>query len=459
MMRLSEKLVGARREKGFSEPPFWSHYEPLWGMTGQPNRESIGNDFLAYIDGAYKASGTVFACMLARESLFSEARFMWRARRNGRAGRMFGTEELRLIERPWPGGTTGELLARMIQDADLAGNFYATTVDNAGRAGRASAGGAGRRIVRMRPDWVTIILGSVSNHPYALDTKIIGYEYAPPASAQGTVDSTLLLPDEVVHFSPRQDPAARFRGMSWLTPVLREIEADKSATKHKLKFFDQGASISTVVSLDKDISPEQFDEFVQRFREKTEGVDQAYKTLFLGGGADVTLNGSTMQQLDFKATQGAGETRVASASGMHPVIVGLSEGLAGSSLNAGNFQAAIRLTADKTVRPLWRNAASALGRIMSDPGADTELWYDDREVAFLRDDSTDIAEIQSQQASTANSLTTAGFTPESVVEYLDTGDLRQLKHSGLFSVQLQPLASIGAPAVLDGTAPPEEGTT
>jgi phage portal protein BeeE len=465
-MRLSQRLAGGRKDfhssSGFSERPFWS-YEPMWGSNAASDRESIANDFAAYVDGAYKASGVVFACMLARESLFSEARFMWRQRVDGRAGRLFGNQDLRLLERPWPGGTTGELLSRMIQDADLAGNFYATTVDDNGNVGRASRGGPGRRLARMRPDWVTIVLGSRSNNPHAIDTRVVAYEYNPPPTAIGDrLEPVLLLPSEVVHFSPRQDPGARFRGMSWLTPALREIEADKAATRHKLKFFERGATIQTVVSLDKDVTPEQFDEFVERFREKTEGVDQAYKTLFLGGGADVTLNGSTMQQLDFKVTQGSGETRIASDSGMHPVIVGLSEGLEGSSLNAGNFQAAIRLTADKTIRPLWRNAASSLSTILPSPGDGTELWYDDREVAFLRDDSTDVAEIQGRQATTASVLTNAGFTPDSVVSFIDSGDLTVLVHSGLYSVQLQRAGAVGTlgsmneSAALDGAASPGE---
>jgi hypothetical protein len=31
----------------------------------------------------------------------------------------------------------------------------------------------------------------------------------------------------VAHWSPIPDPLANFRGMSWLTPVLREIDADQ----------------------------------------------------------------------------------------------------------------------------------------------------------------------------------------------------------------------------------------
>jgi hypothetical protein len=445
-MRLATRLLSGR--KSFTpELPFWARTTPLWGAP-LPDREQIGNDFEAYIQHAYKENGVVFACMLARQMLFSEARFAWqRPGDDGRPGLRFHTDELSLLEEPWPGGTTGEYQSRKIQDADLAGNYYGTTADDNGNVGRASRGGPGRRIVRMRPDWVTIILGSKSGNLNALDTKVIAYQYAPPSTNGLAPDPVLLLPSEVEHFSPIPDPSARFRGMSWLTPVLREIQADKAATKHKLKFFTQGTTISTVVTLDKDVNPDEFDDFVKRFKAQTEGVDMAYKTLFLGGGADVTLNGSTLQQLEFRATQGAGETRIASAAGMHPVIVGLSEGLAGSSLNEGNFNAAIRLTADKTMRPLWRTSAASAQQLLQRPEG-ASLTYDDRDVAFLRDDSTDVATIQSKQAVTARQLTDAGYTPESVITFLETGNLRALKHSGLFSVQLR-AAGTNDPAPAD----------
>jgi phage portal protein BeeE len=446
-MRLSQRLVG---RKSFSQPPFWSHDTPIWGAP-IGDKEQIGNDFAGYIASGYKDNGVVFSCMLARMMLFSEARFAWQPFRGGQARSLFTNAELRILERPWPGGTTGDLLGRMIQDADLAGNAYHTMVDDEGRHGSAAAGPS-RRIARLRPNWVSIILGSRSGNVRDIDARPLGYLYSPPEAT-----SVLLLPTEVSHFSPIPDPEAMFRGMSWLTPVLREIKADKAASKHKLKFFEQGATISTVVSLDKDITPTAFEEFVKKMRAQTEGVDNAYKTLFLGGGADVTLNGSSMKELDFKATQGAGETRIASAGGVHPVVVGLSEGLAGSSLNAGNFEAAIRFTADKTIRPLWRNAAGSLERLLTSPGDDTRLWYDARDVAFLADNTKDTAEIQANQASTANSLLTAGFTPESVVEFLDTGSLTALRHSGLYSVQLQAPGANQQPAPTAAPEPsPEE---
>lgn len=447
-MRLSARLVSQR--KAFSQPPFWATDSGSLWSGGLPDREKIGNDFEAYIREAYMANGVVFSVALARQMLFSEARFAWRRFRDGRPGLLFSNPELDLLDRPWLNGTTGELLSRMDQDASFAGNWYATHADDSGNVGR-RATGSGRRISRMRPDWTTIVIGSNSGNPNALDATVVGYIYKAPATMGKNPEETILLPSEVSHYSPIPDPLARFRGMSWLTPIIREVEADKAATKHKKKFFEQGATISTVVTLDKDVAPDEYEEFVGKFKAQTEGVDMAYKTLFLGGGADVTLNGSTMQQLDFKVTQGAGETRIAAAGGMHPVVVGLSEGLQGSSLNAGNFDAAVRFTANKTIRPLWRTAAGSLERLLTRPGNDTSLWYDDRDVAFLRDDSTDTAAIAEKNAVTLRQLVDAGYDPTSCVEYLETGNLRALQHTGLYSVQLQsPGTAAPAPTPVGG---------
>src|SRR5262245_52589362 len=62
--------------------------------------EEIGADFAGYMNNAYKANGIVFACVLARMSLFSEARFQFRRIRSGRPGQLFGTPALSLLEQP-----------------------------------------------------------------------------------------------------------------------------------------------------------------------------------------------------------------------------------------------------------------------------------------------------------------------------------------------------------------------
>src|SRR5690606_14505175 len=210
------------------------------------------------------------------------------------------------------------------------------------------------------------------------------------------------------------------------------------ATQHKQKFFENGGTPNMVFKLPQ-MSKQQFEEFKEQTDTLHQGVQNAYKNMYLGGGADVTVVGADFQQIDFKSTQGAGETRIAAAAGIHPVIIGLSEGLAGSSLNQGNFNAARRLTADKMLRPLWRNAAASLEQIVRPP-AGAELHFDERDVAFLREDQKDVAEIQHRQSVALRQLLDAGYDPDAAVEYLLSDDLSALSgtHSGLFSVQLQP---------------------
>jgi len=124
-------------------------------------------------------------------------------------------------------------------------------------------------------------------------------------------------------------------------------------------------------------------------------------------------------------------------------VVGLGEGLSGSSLNAGNFQAAARLTANKTMRPLWRMAAASLQTLVTPPTAGASLWYDDRDIAFLHDDATDLAKIRFTDAQTLRQLVDGGYDPDSAVEFVATNDLNRLRgsHSGLLPVQLQPPGS------------------
>lgn len=389
--------------------------------------EEVENSFAGYVNGAYKSNGIVFACMLARMMIFSEARFQFQRLRNGRPGDLFGMPDLGIFERPWPNGTTGELLARAIQDADLAGNHYVL------RESRT-------RLRRLRPDWVDIILTADPNIAEKVD--VAGYMYTPGGYGNG--EPAFYLPEQIAHWSPIPDPEAQYRGMSWLTPVLREIHADKAATTHKAKYFERGAGPKLAVSLKESVTKEQFQEFMELMNSNHDGLDNAYRTLFLGGGADVTVVGADLRQLDFKATQGAGETRIAAAARVHPVIVGLSEGMQGSSLNAGNFTAAKDQFGDGTLRPLWRSIAAAYESLVTVPG-NARLWYDDRDIAFLRGDLAEIAKIRKEEALTIESLIRSGYEPDSVTTAMLAQDWSLLVHTGLYSVQLQPPMPKGAP--------------
>ena len=420
---------------------------PILNQTLGGKQEDIIPDYTGLIQGAYRSNAIVFACMLTRLSIFTEARFQYQRINGGRPGDLWGDQSLAVLEKPWPGGVTGDLLARNIQHADLSGNAFTVRM-------------ARNRLSVPRPDWMTIVLGSFDDLEVQagdLGADVLGYIYHPGGKYSGR-PIVALDRQQVSHFAPIPDPLATHRGMSWLTPLVREVMADSAASTHKLKFFENGATPNMVVALDPGITKEAFEQWIDLFEKGHKGAANAYKTLYLAGGATATPVGSDFQQLDFKITQGAGETRIAAAAGVHPVIVGLSEGLAGSSLNAGNFNSSRRLVADRTMRPLWRNMAGCLETIVPPPSG-SRLWYDDRDISFLREDRKDAAEIQAVKAQTIRTLIDAGYIAETVVKAVENEDMGLLRHSGLFSVQLQAPGSTKMPSgEVPGELPVGPGT-
>lgn len=404
------------------------NYYPLSGIGIQQTlsgtrAEQITNSLEGYASSLYASNGVVFACMGVRMLVFSAARFVWQRLSGGRPSEMFGSRALSLLERPWPGGTTQDLLKQMIIDADLAGNSYWTLAPEGD-------------LVRLRPDWTEIILEPRMVGGAELGWRRVGYRYTEggPHSGKRSVGFT---PREVAHFAPYPDPLAAYRGMSWLTPVVREVQADGLMNVHKRKFFENGATPNMVVKGITAANREEFDKIVAMLEANHSGVDNAYKSLYLTAGADATVVGSDLTQLDFKKVQGAGETRIAAAAGVPPVIVGLSEGLSGSSLNAGNYGQARRRFADGTLHPLWMDAVGSLQQIIEPPSEATRLWYDTRDVPFLREDRDAAAKIQQAQAGTMRQLIDAAFKPESVVAAVDAEDWSLLEHTGIPTVQVQ----------------------
>lgn len=400
-------------------------YQPAY-TTSIPGEkvETPTDSFLGFVQGIYKTNGIIFAVSMARARLFSEMRFKFR--RYGTVGGgndLFGTQELRPLEVPWPGGTTQTLLMRAEQDVTTAGTFFLARSDD------------GTRLLRRRPDWMEFVLDAPPDE--AVESNIVGYRYTVGGPLSKGL-SRIYLPDECVHWAPIPDPDAQYRGMSWLTPIIEEFQSDTLATRHKRKFFENAGTPNMIFVAPPTLTPSQFQDYVRAANEASVGIENAYKNLYLGGGIDPKVVGADFKQIDFRATQGAGETRIAAAGGVPPIIVGLSEGL--SSATYSNYGQARRAFADTWASNQWRSICASLAPLIEVPSG-AELWYDTRDIPFLRQDVKDLAEVQSMQAATINSLLSAGWTPDSAKQAVLAEDFSLLEHSGLMSVQLQPPVS------------------
>jgi len=391
--------------------------------------QAVQNTLPAYMAQLMQAP-PAFAAQMLRAFVLSQARFVFRNRRVSTTPRkIFGTTALGILEQPWRNATTGELLSRMEWNAGLAGNAFVYRKRMRG----------GLQLKLPRPDWTGIVYGSESepdDPEWALDAEVLGYVYRSGGLAGGQGVLQQLDVDDVAHWTPIPDPLNPGLGMSWLTPAIRDMQADRSATEHKLKYFKNAATPNLVVKGIPAQTRAQFDELVEAIEAKHAGAANAFKTLYLTAGADATPIGANLKDIDFHAVQGSGETRISVLSRVPAAILGISEGLQGSSLNAGNFGAARRTFGDLWVYPMLQDLAACLAPIVNVP-SDSELWFDTTDIPLLREDGKDAAEIQGLQSRTIRTLLDAGYEAESIPPAMRTSDWALLKHSGLYSVQLQ----------------------
>ena len=63
--------------------------------------------------------------------------------------------------------------------------------------------------------------------------------------------------------------------MSWLTPILREIQADQAMTRHQRKFFDNGATVNMVIKHDPAANEEKVRRWAEQMNAKHGGVSNA----------------------------------------------------------------------------------------------------------------------------------------------------------------------------------------
>lgn len=410
-MRLIDRVLG-REEASRSQMALVSGWAP-------PNAERLDWNWTRAVE-AFLSNPIISGLVQTRIGLFSQAELKFQRKADKS---LFGTEALLPLEQPWTNGTTSDLLSRMLLDTDTAGNSYHVLHPDG-------------TVERLRPDTVTIITALRSIDDDLTDERtvreVVGYFY--DATDDPDRKPFLYLASEVAHWAPLPDPRANFRGMSWLTPVLREIAADDELSEHKRAYLQNAATPNLVIKYSQELKKDSLDKVSAAIRAKHTGIGQAYKTLILDAGADPMVLGNSLEQMAFADVQGAGETRLATAAQVPPVIAGLREGMTSTSYNF--YSQAMRRFADLTMRPLWASACAALAPLVEVP-SDSRLWHDVTAVSALQQGEKEAADTMFVNAQAAQALITAGYTPDSVVTALSASDMTLLKHTGLVSVQMQ----------------------
>ena len=373
------------------------------------SREQIGRDFVSWSQDGFGGNPVVFAVLNARLNLFTEATFKFRQLSDKK---LYGTPDLAILEKPWPNGTTGELLARMEQDAFLAGNAFVRR--------------AGDRLERLRPDRVEIV--TVFDNTTGV-SEVMGYVYR-----RDNIDEEFYPVEEVAHWCPIPDPLADYKGISCLTPIVREINVDFAMTEHKQTFFDNAATPNLVIKYSTKLTRDTLDRLRERFNARYSGTT-GQKTMVLDEGADLTVVGNNFEQMNFGAIQKASEARIAMAAQVPPIVAGLQAGLDAATYS--NYGQAVKSFGDLWARAHWRSVCAALEPLVTIP-AGAQLWYDTTDIAALQEGESQRAEANRTRATAMGELIRAGYTPDSVTNAVIADDFSLLQHTGAIPTALYP---------------------
>src|SRR6185503_3450689 len=295
-MRLLDRVTSRYRAQGYWEG-MASGASVLTSYPLNPKREQAVQNIVAAAQQAYETNGVVFAYTLVRMMMLAEAAFKFRSLKDKH---LFGNPDLRILEYPWPGATAGELWARMEQANSLSGNAFVAKIED-------------DELLMLPANEVVIVSEVVTSSSGVKYKRPIGYDWDPNRLPGVTrnADAQFFTADEVAHWSPIPDPAARFRGMSWLSPVLREVGADSAMTSYKTLYMDRGSPI-TAVKYARPLKPETIDYLMDRIQAKFGGAANAWKPLIFDQGADPVLSAG-LESLDFRNVQAGGELRICAA--------------------------------------------------------------------------------------------------------------------------------------------------
>ena len=406
-MRLLDRLTSRYRDQGYYEG-MASGAAVLMTYGVDSKREIPAQNLVAAATQAYETNGVVFACILARMMLLSEATFKFR---NLTDKSLYGTEDLRILEYPWPNGTAGELWASLELAVSTAGNSFTAKLED-------------DLLLRLPAVETTIVSQETVSTGGVRYKEVIGYDWDPDRNvspgAKRSAKAQFFPVEEVSHWSPIPDPLANWRGMAWLTAIMREVYADSAMTTYKSVYLDHGSPLAAVKYPMK-LRPETIDAIIDRVQARFGGAANSGKTLVFDNGADPVM-GAGLKELDYAAVQAVGEERICAAAGVPPAIIGLKTAEDNSS-----YQTEMRRFADLTIRPLWRSGCAALQKLVPNvPARGVQLWFDTSDIAALQAAETERAQVTQVNAAAILTLVQAGHTRESVIAAVNSGDLSLL---------------------------------
>lgn len=257
------------------------------------------------------------------------------SKKDNRTGKLTQTQHEfeRVLERPNARLTSKfDLLVATQSFLELVGNAYwYLSVEERSRKVR--------EVYLMRPDRVRVATGK--------DGDIIGYTFRDDSGTEIPLEV-----DEVQHFKTF-NPEDEYYGIGTVEAGIIYIETEEDTALFQRNFIKNQASPSGILTINGKIEREQFKKVKAAWKEKTEGLANVGKTLFIrGADASFTKIGLSLGDLDMEKLKSLTEDKIFKMFRMPKFILGDFDqgGLGRANIEAGDYVFSKRVIDPKQVR-------------------------------------------------------------------------------------------------------------
>jgi HK97 family phage portal protein len=265
----------------------------------------------------------------------------------------------------------------------------------------------------------------------------VGYEYVGPSG-----EIVPLGLDEVI-FQRRPNPLDPYRGMGPVQTVLTDLDASRFSREWNRNFFINSAEPGGLLTVEKRLSDEEFNELRARWSEQHKGVTGAHRVAILENGVTWVDRKYSMNDMQFVELAQQSRDTIREAFGFPKPMLGAVD-----DVNRANADAAEVVFARWLIVPRLRRTRAILNTVllpMYGPGAKRlEFDYDNP----VPDDVDAEAALLTARSAAAAVMRGAGWNPEDI---LKTVGLPPMRYEAPASVEAPSEPSMAPPAARTAT--------
>lgn len=222
--------------------------------------------------------------------------------------------------------------------------------------------------------------------------------------------------DQVIHIK-MPNPVDPYRGMGPVQSVLHDIDAARYSAEWNRNFFINGASPGGVIKVDYRMGDDEFNQFVNRWRQQHQGVANAHRVAVLENASWENTNFS-MTDMQFVELRNLPRELIREAFAFPKPMLGTVDDVNRATAIAGKEIMAENQTVPRLSR--WKDVINAYMLPQFVNGDVLELDHDDP-VPINHEDSD---RERNSQAASARNLVLSGFHPDDVTDAMGLPRMR-----------------------------------